>query len=56
MAYSGLAIADYFIEKSINEKPVSKPITNMAVLKMIYFAQELSFPIFNERLIKDAFY
>ncbi|KAA6310714.1 hypothetical protein EZS27_038029 [termite gut metagenome] len=28
----------------------------MAVLKMIYFAQELSFPIFNERLIKDAFY
>ena len=51
--YSGLAIADYFIEKALNE---STPITNMTVLKMIYFAHGLAYPQLSRKLIKDPFY
>lgn len=51
--YSGLAIADYFIKKSIE---LGTPVTNMAVLKMIYFAQGLAYPALNRKLIKDPFY
>lgn len=51
--YSGLAIADYFIKKC-NEQEI--PITNMAVLKMIYFAHGLAYPTLGRKLIKDPFY
>lgn len=51
--YSGLAIADYFIEKALSE---GKAITNMHVLKMIYFAQAFGFVQLNRKLIKDDFY
>lgn len=51
--YSGLAIADYFIEKALAE---NKKITNMSVLKMVYFVQGYGFQILNRRLIKDDFY
>lgn len=51
--YSGLAIADFFIEKAISMK---KEITNLHVLKIIYFAQAFSYPSLNRRLIKDEFY
>lgn len=51
--YSGLAIADYFIKKANQD---NKPITNMTVLKMIYFAQIFSFLELSRQLIKDDFY
>lgn len=51
--YSGLAVADYFIEKALQQK---KAITNMHVLKMIYFAQAFSYPELKKKLIKDDFY
>lgn len=51
--YSGLAIADYFIETAIAE---NKAITNMHVLKIIYFAQAFSFSELSIKLIKDDFY
>lgn len=51
--YSGLTIADYFIEKALAE---DKPITNMSVLKMIYFVQGFGSQILSRRLIKDDFY
>lgn len=51
--YSGLAIADYFVKKALSEK---KTITNMHVLKMIYFAQGFGFTELHRRLIKDEFY
>lgn len=51
--YSGLAIADYFIEKALQD---AKSITNMHVLKMIYFAQAFSFSELHKQLIKDDFY
>ena len=51
--YSGLAIADYFIEKALEQRT---PITNMAVLKMVYFAHGLAYKELNEKLVKDPFY
>lgn len=51
--YSGLAIADYFIEKALAD---GKKITNMHVLKMIYFAHAYSFGVLKRMLIKDDFY
>lgn len=51
--YSGLSIADYFIEKALSS---NKAITNMHVLKMIYFAQAFSFSELKRKLIKDDFY
>ena len=51
--YSGLAIADYFVKKCL-EKEI--PITNMGVLKMIYFAHGLAYPRLNRKLIKNPFY
>jgi uncharacterized phage-associated protein len=51
--YSGLAIADYFIDKALND---GKAITNMHVLKMIYFAQAFGFVQLNRKLIRDDFY
>lgn len=51
--YSGLAIADYFIEKAIKDR---KTITNMAVLKMIYFAQGFCYSDLKRQLIRDDFY
>ena len=51
--YTGLAIADYLIKKAISER---KDITNMSVLKMIYFAQGFGFPELGRRLITDDFY
>lgn len=51
--YSGLAIADYFIKKCLEN---GTPITNMSVLKMIYFAHGLAYPTLHRKLIKDPFY
>lgn len=51
--YRGLAIADYFIEKALDEKI---PITNMTVLKMIYFAHGLAYPQLGRKIIKDPFF
>ena len=51
--YSGLAIADYFIKKCLDE---NIPVTNMAILKMIYFAHGLAYPQLGCKLIKDPFY
>lgn len=51
--YSGLAIADYFVKKCIDN---NIPITNMSILKMIYFAHGLAYPTLNRKLIKDPFY
>lgn len=51
--YSGLAIADYFVKKALS---LNEAITNMHVLKMIYFAQGFGFTELNRRLIKDEFY
>lgn len=51
--YSGLAIADYFIEKCLEK---DTPVTNMSILKMIYFAHGLAYPQLNRKLIKDPFY
>ena len=51
--YSGLAIADYFIEKALAN---GKKITNMHVLKMIYFAHAYSFGVLKRMLIRDDFY
>ena len=51
--YSGLAIADYFIKKALQR---GETITNMHVLKIIYFVQGFGFPELNRRIIKDDFY
>lgn len=51
--YSGLAIADYFIKKCIEN---STPVTNMSILKMIYFAHGLAYAQLNRKLIKNPFY
>ncbi|MDR0581832.1 MAG: DUF4065 domain-containing protein, partial [Prevotellaceae bacterium] len=51
--YSGLAIADYLIEKAQQE---NKKITNLGVLKMIFFAQGFGFPELQMALIRDDFY
>ena len=51
--YSGLAIADYFVEKALAN---NKSITNMHVLKMIYFAQAYSSGVLQRKLIKDDLY
>ena len=51
--YSGLAIADYFVKRCIDN---NTPITNMSVLKMIYFAHGLAYAQFNRKLIKNPFY
>ena len=51
--YSGLAIADYFIEKSLQD---GSELTNMSVLKMIFFAQGFGFADLKLQLIKDDFY
>lgn len=52
-AYSGLAIADYFIERCLDN---GKHITNMSVLKMVYFAHGLAYPSLERKLIKNPFY
>lgn len=51
--YSGLAVADYFVKRCLEE---NTPITNMAVLKMIYFAHGFCYAQRNQRLINDPFY
>lgn len=51
--YSGLAIADYFIKKCLEQ---GKSVTNMSILKMIYFAHGLAYPKLNRKLIKDPFF
>lgn len=51
--YSGLAVADYFVKRCLEEKI---PITNMAVLKMIYFAHGFCYALRNQKLIDDPFY
>lgn len=51
--YSGLAIADYFVKRAIN---ADEHITNMHVLKMIYFAQGFGFSELNRQIIYDDFY
>ncbi|OAV70892.1 putative phage-associated protein [Bacteroidales bacterium Barb6] len=51
--YSGLAVADYLVEKALQD---GTPISNMTVLKMIFFAQGFGFPDLNRRLIRDEFY
>lgn len=52
-SYTGLAIADYFIGKCLN---VGKHITNMSVLKMVYFAHGLAYPSLERKLVKNPFY
>jgi uncharacterized phage-associated protein len=51
--YSGLAIADYLIEKANRD---GKKITNLSLLKMIFFAQGYGFPDLKMMLIRDNFY
>lgn len=51
--YSGLAIADYFIERALAD---GKTISKVHVLEMIYFAQAFGFVQLNRRLIRDDFY
>lgn len=51
--YSGLAVADYFVKRCLER---GTPITNMTVLKMIYFAHGLCYALMNEKLIDDPFY
>lgn len=51
--YSGLAIADYFVEKCLEQ---NIPVTNMSILKMIYFAHGLAYPNLKAKLVKDPFY
>jgi uncharacterized phage-associated protein len=51
--YSGLAIADYLVEKALRD---NKKITNLGVLKMIFFAQGFGFSDLHTRLIRDDFY
>lgn len=51
--YSGLTIADYFIKKCLDAKI---PVTNMSILKMIYFAHGLAYPQLGRKLIKDPFF
>jgi uncharacterized phage-associated protein len=51
--YSGLAIADYLIEKAHRD---NKKITNLGVLKMIFFAQGFGFADLQMMLIRDDFY
>lgn len=51
--YSGLAIADYFVKKCLDN---NIPVTNMSILKMIYFAHGLAYPTLHRKLIKDPFY
>lgn len=51
--YRGLAIADYFIKKCLES---NIQVTNMAILKMIYFAHGLAYAKINRKLIKDPFY
>ncbi len=51
--YSGLAIADYLIKKCLD---ANIPVTNMAILKMVYFAHGLAYPQLGRKLIKDPFY
>lgn len=51
--YSGLAIADYFIKKCLDS---GTQVTNMGILKMIYFAHGMAYPRLNRKLIKDPFY
>ena len=51
--YKGLTIADYLIEKSLSDGP---RISNMSVLKMIFFAQGFGYSDLNLKLIKDDFY
>lgn len=51
--YSGLAIADYFIKKCLD---ANIPVTNMSILKMVYFAHGLAYPQLSRKLIKDPFY
>lgn len=50
--YRGLAIADYFVKKCIEQ---NIPVTNMSILKMIYFAHGFSYALRHKPLIKDPF-
>lgn len=52
-SYRGIAIADYFIKRCIE---TNVPVTNMAILKMIYFAHGLAYAKLNRKLIRDPFY
>lgn len=51
--FRGIAIADYFIKKCL-ERNIT--VTNMAILKMIYFAHGLAYAKLHRKLIKDPFY
>ena len=51
--YPALAFADYFIEKALAD---NKNITNMTVLKLLYFVQGFGFQRLDCRLIKEDFY
>ena len=51
--YSGLAIADYFIKKCHEQ---GKAVTNMSILKMIYFAHGLAHAKLKRKLIKEPFW
>ncbi len=51
--YRGVAIADYFVKKCLE---ANIPVTNMAILKMIYFAHGMAYAKLNRKLIKEPFY
>ncbi len=51
--YSGLVIADYFVRECLKKRI---PITNMSVLKMIYFAHGFYYALKGKKLVDDPFY
>lgn len=51
MACSSIQIANYFIKKSID---INKPITQMKLQKLIYFAHGWSLALRNEPLINES--
>lgn len=52
MSYSASAIAYAFVKKGIEE---GKPLTQMKLQKMVYFAQGVHLALHKEPLIKDTF-
>jgi uncharacterized phage-associated protein len=51
MVYSSIQIANYFIKKSID---TNKPVTQMKLQKLIYFAHGWSLALRNEPLINES--
>lgn len=50
MSYSAIAVANYFIDKSLSSK---RTVTNMKMQKLVYFAHAVYFHEHHEPLISD---